>query len=277
MILLKIIMSNAKDYYNKYSKQYLEKWKSIDSDLDNPTNYFRKRLIDTALQMANVQQGDKVLEIGCGTGLVLKELLKITKPVFGVDVSSEMLKGTYQVLSDKKILFVDFLPPKEKRETDVYLMIGDFTNLNLSPDYFDKFFSIEVLRYIPDIKACLLNVKKVMKPNSLFAFTVTNFWSLSTFPLKFYLRQKFGLVKDDEIIQYCVTERSIRRILKELNFKTVHFRKFRMLSINPVISRLFLKNRKAVEKIEKIDKKLENMPIFCSFFDTFLVVVQRLD
>lgn len=246
-------MNNAKEYYNRTSRDYVEKWKKIDTEPDSPANSFRRELIRTLIEMAGIKPGDKVIEIGCGTGLVLKELLNYVKPVYGVDVSMEMLRRVQDsVLKDREVIIVkDFQEIEENQpRPEVILLEGDILDLNLPHGYFDKILSLEVFRYIKETSRALSNVAVIMKPESIFVFTVTNLWSADLFPFKFSVRRLLGLVNSKkEIFQYFTTERRIRKTIKEAGLEVTEFR--------------------------RIDKKLENSPILKSFFDTFVIAVKK--
>ena len=88
--------------------------------------------------------GDTIVEIGCGTGLVLKELLKITKPIYGTDISTQMLERVRDsLLKDRNVSIVNnFTEVLNNRESDVFLMQNDLLELNLPKNYFDKIISM---------------------------------------------------------------------------------------------------------------------------------------
>ncbi|MEO5360109.1 MAG: methyltransferase domain-containing protein [Nitrospirota bacterium] len=53
---------------------------------------YTEAILFPVIQQLGVRPGDKVLEVGCGTGMFLSEIEKITPEVYGVDISVEMLK-----------------------------------------------------------------------------------------------------------------------------------------------------------------------------------------
>ena len=269
-------MSNAKEYYNKFSQDYINKWGLLGSDLNKPANLYRKVLIDVFLEAADIKNGDKVIEIGCGTGLVLREILKKTSPVFGIDISIEMLKRTRDsVLKDQRVIILDDFSHTGSQVADVFLAADDFLNLHLPEGYFDKILSLEVLRYVDDLDRAFVNIRKIMKEDAIFVFTLTNLWSLSFFPLKYSLRKRLGLLDEkSELLQYFVTEKIVRKKIKEKELKIIRFEKLNLFSASPLIARI-VKNRKWAEKIILIDKQLSKIPIINKFYDTFLVAVGK--
>lgn len=269
-------MNNAKDYYNIHSTEYVDKWDLSSSGLEKPENYYRLEIINAMIKMADVRSGDRVVEIGCGTGLVLHELLKITKPIYGTDISAEMLHRVKDsLLKDKNVSIVNsFDTSSNDVQADVFLAQNDLLNLNLPRNYFDKIISMEVLRYIDNVPKALENVKSIMRPNSVFVFTVTNFYSFSFFPVKYQLRKLFNKVnRDEELLQYFVTEGAIKKEIKKAGFKIVSFRKLNLLSFNPLVKEMAETSTKA-RKIVKWDALLSKIPIINQLFDTFIFAVK---
>lgn len=268
-------MNNAKNYYNKHSEGYAKKWSNINIEHDSPSYFYRKKLMDTVLEMSNIQNGDKVVEIGCGTGLAIREILKYTRPVFGVDTSYAMLERVKDsTLKDKKISIVENFSDVDVL-SDVILCVNDFEKLNLPKNYFDKLLSIEVLRYIDNIGICFRNCKSVMKDNSIFVFTITNTYSFSFFPFKYNIRKLFGLVNlNEELLQYFVTERVLKRGLEKAGLEIVDFERVGFLFMNPLV-RKYIKNRSSAEKIHKLDEFFSKIPFIRAFFDTFIVAVKK--
>lgn len=246
-------MPDAKEYYNRTSQDYVEKWSKIDTESDSPANLFRRKLIRSLIEMARIGPGERVVEIGCGTGLVLKELLKYVKPVYGVDISSEMLKRVQDsVLRDRQVVMVNDFKEIEpdQLDADVILLENDILNLSIPRKYFDKILSLEVFRYLKETRQTLKNVAEIMKPESIFVFTVINLWSANLFPIKFTIRKWLNLVDyETEILQYFTTERAIRKIIKEADLEIIEFR--------------------------RIDKKLKNTFFLRNFFDTFVISVRK--
>jgi|SRR3989344_2243330 len=254
-------MNNARDYYNTHSVEYVDKWDLSESGLRQPANYYRLEIIKEMIKMADIKLGDAVVEIGCGTGLVLKELLKITQPIYGTDISAEMIERVRDSLL-------------KDNQSDVVLTQNDLLELNLQKNYFDKIISMEVLRYIDDVPRALGNVRDIMKRDSIFVFTVTNFWSLSFFPIKYYFRKLFNRInKREELLQYFVTESGIKKDIKKSGLKIVDFKKLNLLSFNPLV-KSFINTSDKAKKIVRLDAILSKISIINMFFDTFIFAVK---
>lgn len=267
-------MSNAREYYDRTSEGYVSKWRGIDREPENPAFYFRRRLIDGLLDLAAIQAGERVVEMGCGTGLVLREVLKRTRPAFGTDVSIEMLRRVQDsVLADRKVEIVSGFSDA-RSGADLYLMVDDIRNPSVPPGLFDVVLSMEVLRYVEDLGPCLARVRSILAPGARFVFSVTNLWSASLFPIRFSLRRRLGLVKPDrELLQYFVTEGSIRARLREAGFEVTGFRRARLASINPFLSPL-IRTAALARRIEAVEEALSRVPVVRAFYDTFLVAAR---
>ena len=269
-------MGNAKEYYDKHSYGYTKKWLHLSKGPMNPSEYYRKQLMGLTIEMSNITKDDKVIEIGCGSGLVLREILKITNQVYGTDISLEMIRRVKDsVLKDKRVTIVnDFLNLDKYKDSQMILSVNDFLDLQIPSNYFTKILSIEVLRYIENKEKCLENIKQVMKEASLFTFTVTNFWSFSFFPIKYTIRKLLGLVKDSELKQYFLTEHSIKRDLKAKGFEIVKFRRYGLLTVNKYTRKL-IRNESLFNKVYKIDTALSRIPVINFLFDTYIITVKK--
>src|SRR4051812_27524994 len=114
---------NAQDYYDRHSAGYVSKWRLIDEDPNDPKHLYRKSTIRGLIELGRVKPGDSVVEIGAGTGLVLRELLRTTSPIAGTDISIEMLRRAREELSTQwRVEIVEELPETLAADVDVYLL-----------------------------------------------------------------------------------------------------------------------------------------------------------
>lgn len=270
-------MNNAKEFYNLHSQGYVQKWDQLFVDSEEPKHYLRRKLFEDVLKMSHIRTESRVVEIGCGTGLVLKEILRYTDRVVGVDVSEAMLRRVADsTLRDRKVAFVDDIADVGTHpEAEVLLTEGDFTSLKLPENYFDRIIAVEVLRYIDDIDRCFAYCRSIMKPDTRFVFTVTNPCSCSWFPLKYKLRKHFKMTDPKaELVQYFVTEKAVRAKLRKAGFDVVGFKRTGLLTMNPLLRR-FIRSKTEAAKIRAWDDTLAGWFPFKKFFDTFVVAVKR--
>jgi ubiquinone/menaquinone biosynthesis C-methylase UbiE len=88
-----------------------------------------------------------VLEVGCGTGLVMLRLREFARSVRGVDLSPGMLEKAKQ------------------RGLDVTL--GSATELPFESDSFDVTCSFKVLAHVPEIERALAEMARVTRPGGM--------------------------------------------------------------------------------------------------------------
>ena len=137
----------AKNSYNKISKWY-----------DLLAVYSEKRFREVGLQRLNIQEGEKVLEIGFGTGhciLSIARLVGDTGETYGLDISEGMLKITTLRIK------------KAKLSEKVDLQCGDALNLPYPKFYFNAVFMSFTLELFdtPEIPIVLEQCKRVLKKN----------------------------------------------------------------------------------------------------------------
>jgi ubiquinone/menaquinone biosynthesis C-methylase UbiE len=88
--------------------------------------------------------GRDVLELGCGTGLILEHTAKLAKSAVAIDLSLGMAGVS--------------------REKDLTVANASATNLPFSDDSFDLVYSCKVLPHVPDIVRALQEVDRVLRP-----------------------------------------------------------------------------------------------------------------
>jgi ubiquinone/menaquinone biosynthesis C-methylase UbiE len=102
--------------------------------------------------------GARVLEVGCGTGLILGRLAKHASSAWGVDLSPGMLRGA--------------------RERGLSVVLGSATQLPFASNSFDLVCSFKVLAHVPDIRGALAEITRVTRPGGQMALEFYNPWSL---------------------------------------------------------------------------------------------------
>jgi ubiquinone/menaquinone biosynthesis C-methylase UbiE len=109
----------------------------------------RRRLI---LDAVAAQPGESVLDVGCGPGFYVSELLDQVGPdgsVTGVDVSRAMLAVAAK---------------RADRHHNVAFHQGDATKLPVPDGAFDAAISVQVLEYVGDVTTALAEIHRVLRP-----------------------------------------------------------------------------------------------------------------
>ncbi len=118
------------------------------------------RLLAPALvTFSEVQDGDAVLDVGCGTGALSRAVLDTTRAarVTGVDPSADYVALAEQKIGDPRVRFE----------------VGDAQQLGLRDATFDKTLSMLVLNFVPDHARA---VKQMIRVTRLGGLVVAAVW-----------------------------------------------------------------------------------------------------
>lgn len=110
--------------------------------------------------------GEQVIEVGCGAGLLLRELGRAVAPdglVLGVDLSPDQIRVADQTCSD--------LP-------NVRTELGSALQLESGDARFDASVSTQVLEYIDDVDGAISELSRVTRNGGRFLNVATNWDSL---------------------------------------------------------------------------------------------------
>jgi len=199
------LLKKTTEDYNRIAEQFSSSRYSIWPELNLFKDY--------------VEEGERVLDAGCGNGRLL-ELFKDKKVDYiGIDNSEKLIE-----IARTKY-------PCRKFQT------ADVLKLPFPDNYFDKVFSVAVLHHIPsrDFQLQFLKeAKRVLKPEGLLLLTVWNLWQR---PKTLKLLFKFTIMKiagrskldfKDVFIPWqkktdryihCFTKSELKSLAKETGFK----------------------------------------------------------
>ena len=150
-------MSKIKKYYDNYGSWY---------DKERTNRYYS---LLSSLEINTVKsyaKNRKVLEIGCGTGLILNQINKIAKETAGIDISEGMLK--------------------QARKKGLNVKKADVLSLPFKDSAFDVVYSFKVLAHVPKIKEAIKEITRVVKKNGILILEFYNPFSLK------YIANKIG-------------------------------------------------------------------------------------
>jgi ubiquinone/menaquinone biosynthesis C-methylase UbiE len=142
--------TNSRTYYDDFSAGY---------ERERGAGGYHRLVDDLEMQVLRpFVDGARVLEVGCGTGLILGRLAERAAGAWGLDLSPGMLRAARQ------------------RGLDVVL--GSATQLPFADASFDLVCSFKVLAHVPDIRAALAEVARVTRPGGSMVLEFYNPWSL---------------------------------------------------------------------------------------------------
>lgn len=145
--------SSIRAYYDEFSRAYeRHRGKS------HPGRY-HSMIDDLEVDFASrFVRGRDVLEVGCGTGLILERLATMANRAVGVDLSPGMLA--------------------KARERNLEAIEASATELPFEDASFDVTCSFKVLAHIPDIRRALSEMARVTRPGGFLLAEFYNPWSL---------------------------------------------------------------------------------------------------
>lgn len=141
--------SETRRYYDDFSRSYE----------DERGGSYHRMVDELEARIAEPYARDaSVLELGCGTGLILERVARVAKEAIGIDFSEGMAVRA------------------QKRGLDV--RIGSVCDLPFPDDRFELTYSFKVLAHVPNIETALREASRVTKPGGHLVLEFYNPWSL---------------------------------------------------------------------------------------------------
>lgn len=128
---------------------------------DSCARFFNERL-RIVLEVAGTLRGGKVLDVGCGPGILLSRMARNNLELVGLDCCPEMITEA----------------KKRTAWTNVKLVVGRIQELPFEDETFDAVSALGVLEYLPDVIEGLDEIARVTKPNRLIVVSMLNAFSV---------------------------------------------------------------------------------------------------
>lgn len=144
-------MKDNRSYYDAFSERY---------EVGRDAGYHA--LVDalTVDFLMPYASGKDVLEVGCGTGLILKESAGVARCAVGVDLSEGMLR--------------------KAEARGLRVVQGDATAIPFASESFDVICSYKVLPHVRDLRASLAEMSRMLRPGGHLLLEFYNRRSLRT-------------------------------------------------------------------------------------------------
>jgi len=127
-------ISAIQKFYDKFSIRY---------DAERESSAYSIINLLELEKVIPLAQSKVVLEIGCGTGLILQEIDKSAQFAYGVDISAAMLK--------------------KANARGLKIVQASANNLPFKTDVFDIVYSFKTLPHVPDIKSAIKEMTAITK------------------------------------------------------------------------------------------------------------------
>src|SRR5262252_5332195 len=119
-----------------------------------------ERLAKPFIEFAGIRPGDRVLDVGCGTGTLSLGLAQHGATVIGVDASEPYLEGARRRRSHPNVTYEH----------------GDAGQLRYSAGSFDACVSTLAIDVMPDVDRVAAEMRRVTRPGGTVACGTFDFW-----------------------------------------------------------------------------------------------------
>jgi len=135
----------------------------LDRLLFNEADMAFRRRARMLLDYLSLQEGDRVIDVGCGMGVYLMLMTRLRRPqLYGLDLERNRLRRAHAEVAAAR------------------LVSADIRRLPFAPEAFDKALMSEVLEHVPDDEAALGAVHRLLRPGGVLAVSVPHahypFW-----------------------------------------------------------------------------------------------------
>ncbi|MDP3787102.1 MAG: methyltransferase domain-containing protein [Candidatus Omnitrophota bacterium] len=226
----------------------------------NAFKYGRKKLGSALASFLDIlNAGDRVLEVGSGTGYNLSIMRKRRLNCTGIDLSENMVRQSLTSYPD------------------IPVQLADVRRLPFPNDTFDAVVSVETLRYFSDREPFLKEIFRVVRPGGRIFITAAPLLSANTYGILNTLCRFLKLKSLISCYQSFETAGSLKRRLEEAGFDTISVRGyffgpyFLLDKIRPGLSSFLMR------RLEGVDDALSRFDLIRNFSNHLVSVARKPD
>jgi 2-polyprenyl-3-methyl-5-hydroxy-6-metoxy-1,4-benzoquinol methylase len=123
-----------------------------------PTARFFKERLERVLCHLHSLDGGKLLDVGCGPGILPRELIGSRFELFGIDQSTEMIREARAATA----------------HCQVHLEVGRAEQLPYANRSFDVVLALGVLEYVSDLDTAVAELARVARPSAIVIVSMLN-------------------------------------------------------------------------------------------------------
>jgi SAM-dependent methyltransferase len=129
-------------------------------------------VLTVRFERLGVKRGDRVLDLGAGGGRHAFEALRRGAVVTALDADATPIKDVSAMMAAIGLEE----PAIQERGGTGTVVVGDALRLPFPPESFDRVIAAEVLEHIPDDRAAMAELARVLRPGGTLAVTVPRWW-----------------------------------------------------------------------------------------------------
>lgn len=196
---------------------------------------------------AKLTPENKVLEIGCGTGLFTEMFAETGAEIVAVDISPDLIS-----LAEKRGI----------SSLKVQFLVKRFEDF-IADDPFDAVIGSSVLHHL-DVDSALKNMKRLLKPGGRLAFAEPNMLNPQVFAERTFLRNRLSFVSPDET---AFVRWLLRKNLLAIGFEEVEITPFDWL--HPYTP------DKLIKLVYRTGLVIEKLPLLREFSGSLLIRARK--
>lgn len=221
-----------KGYYDQYGSWY---------DKERRTGYYELiNELEIDYIAPHVKNRD-VLEVGCGTGIILNEICKVAREATGIDLSSGMLE--------------------DSRRKGLNVIQANVLSMPFEEGAFDAVYSCKVLPHVPEIVEALKEIRRVLRPGGTALLEFYN-----PFSIKGLTNWIYNLVKRRNVYIRYDSIGKVRKYVQQAGGRVVDYRGIRIATPFAAVA----KSPALFKFFKRFDGALADGP--CKFFGSYLLV-----
>lgn len=142
-----------------------------------PTARFFNERLAYVLRYLESHGNGRLLDVGCGPGILLARLARSRFDLFGIDRSAAMIEEA----------------EARTAHHPIHLKVGQVEHLPYPSGFFDVILALGVLEYVPDIDAAIAELARVARPNAIILVSMLNRTSVYWFLRRHFRRPWTGV------------------------------------------------------------------------------------